>query len=225
MHYHCEIIIPPVKDIEQALYQVMCPFDENREDEEYGRHAFWDYYVAGGRYAGKKELYTYNKEKLELFYKRIQDEKITFSSVTAGKQTVKPKSQIPIVDTIWNEFFPTEDGTNVPCPLFSHSNNQYDGDDLISCDICRVDEIPEKLKCARVIIAGQHWRDKNKLEAKFMICDSEWNGVNLVPIQWDTGVKTALEMYQEKFKKMERKYREKNEPKPNWLCITVDYHS
>lgn len=222
MHHHCEIIMPRTKDIGGSLATILKPFDENTEDQSGSE--FWDFYVVGGRFAGTKETCGYAQEKMDEFDKALTEKKITVSGIQCGKQTLEPASQIPMVDEIWNEFFPTENGEIVPCPLFSHSNNQYDSSDLISCDICLVEEIPEKLKASRVIFAGPRY-DSDELEATFMICDTQWNGVNHMPINWDGKVKSAIEMMEKNSKGYTDKYQERFLPKPNWICVTIDYHS
>jgi len=225
MHHHCEIIMPRTKDIGEAIKEIMKPFDENKENEEYASgSSFWDFYVIGGRWAGIKETCGYGEEKMTEFYAALKDNKITVSGFQSGKQTISPASQIPLVDKLWNDFFPTENGEITPCPMFDHSNNQYDSDDLLSCDICLVEEIPKNLTCSRVIIAGQNYNDTG-LEATFMLCDSQWNGVNHMPINWGKNVKTAIEMFEKQLANYKEEYRDKVTPKPDWLCITIDYHS
>lgn len=225
MHYHLEVIMPPSNDIQATLEEILKPFSENeRDNEDYSGHAFWDFFVVGGRWAGTKESCTYDSDKLEQFYKQINEAKITVSSVQCGKRELQPSSQIPVVDKMWNDLFPTENGEITPCPIFAHSNNQYDGNSLISCDICRVDEIPDSLNCSRVIIAGLSY-DDSVIEAKFMFCEDQWNGVNHMPIDWDGNVKNAIEKYVKTLSTYKEDYKEKLIPKPNWICVTVDYHS
>jgi len=225
MHYHCEIIMPKTEDIGQAIASIMAPFSENKEStDEFTGSEFWDFYVIGGRWAGTKETCAYDENKIEAFFKALREKNITISALQFGKQSIKPASQIPMVDKVWNTFFPTENGEIVPCPFFNHSNNQFDSDDLISCDICRVEEIPESLNCSRVIIAGPSY-DGKKTEATFMICDSQWNGVNLMPIDWDGNVKTAIKMFEKHSQHYRDEYRKIISPKKDWLCITLDYHS
>jgi len=149
---------------------------------------------------------------------------VTVSGVRCGKEKLDPSSQIPMVDELWCKFFPTETGEIVACPIFSHSNNQYDSSDFISCDICLVEEIPKNLTCSRVIIAGPNY-DDSKIEAKFMLCDSAWNGVNHMPIKWDGNVLTALQMFKDNCKHYKVEYAQKIMPQNDWICITVDYHS
>lgn len=225
MHHHCEIIMPRTKDIGSALDSIMKPFDENHDDsDDISGNEFWDFYVIGGRWAGAKEMCGYNEDKMALFYKTLKDKKITVSGLQSGKQTLQPSSQVPIVDRLWNELFPTENGEIIPCPIFDHSNNQYDSDDLLSCDICLVEEIPEELTCSRVIIAGPRYDDTG-LEATFMLCDSQWNGVNHMPIKWDKNVKTAVKMFEKQLVNYKEEHKNSVIPKPNWVCITIDYHS
>lgn len=124
-HYHLEVIMPPQTDIISAIDSIMLPFDENRRGEEdHSGHDFWDWYVIGGRWAGTKESCRYDAGKLEEFYKWLQVEKITVAGLQCGKQALQPKSQIPKVDAMWNELFPTEDRTVTPCPLFARSLKQ-----------------------------------------------------------------------------------------------------
>lgn len=56
MHYHCETIMPPVKDVEIAVENILNPFNENvPESADYDpRDAFFDFYSIGGRFAGAK---------------------------------------------------------------------------------------------------------------------------------------------------------------------------
>jgi hypothetical protein len=224
-HYHLEIIMPRTADISKSIEEIMLPFSENEEEnEDHSGHSFWDFYVIGGRWAGAKERCTYNTNALEQFYIKMQENKITVSGITCGKQSISPESQIPLVDKIWNELFPTETGEIVSCPLFAHSNNQYDSNDLLSCDISRVDEIPENLKCERVIIAGPDYSDK-KFKAQHMLCESIWNGVNHVKTTWNGNVLSAISEWQERIKKYKEEYAKKHTVQPDWLCITIDYHS
>lgn len=225
MHYHCEIIMPKTADISKSIEEILLPFSENdEENENHSGRSFWDSFVIGGRWAGAKERCTYPAALLEKFYVKMKENKITVSGLQAGKQSIEPKSQIPLVDEIWNEFFPTEAGEIVACPLFAHSNNQYDSNDLLSCDICRVDEIPEKLTCSRIIIAGPTY-DDNGMEATFMLCDSMWNGVNHVDTTWDGKALSAITDWSKKLENYNKEYAEKFSPMEDWICVTVDYHS
>src|SRR5262245_27782076 len=108
MHYHLEVILPPVDNVEQAIGQILEPFDENGKDEDGHRnsHAFWDWYVVGGRWAGAKLQAMLDPKKLEEFNAELTKRKVTVSGIQAGKQELSPASQIPMVDALWNEFFP-----------------------------------------------------------------------------------------------------------------------
>lgn len=225
MHYHLEVIMPPTNNIDKALESILSQFDENYNSEDGATgNEFWDFFVVGGRWAGAKETCRYDAGKMEAFYKEMNEKKVTVSGLQCGKQKLDPANQIPMVDDLWCKYFPTENGEITPCPLFSHSNNQYDSNDLLSCDICKVDEIPSQLKVERVIIAGPDYDDE-KLEAKFMLCGDQWNGVNHMPIDWDGMVLSAIEKYKDKIKSYKDEYRNKQTPKPDWICVTVDYHS
>lgn len=227
MHHHLEIVMPPSSNINKAIEEIMLPFSENLSDEEridYGHNDFWDWYVIGGRWGGTKQSCRYDNHKLEKFHEELQNKKITVSSIRCGKQELMPASQIPVVDKLWNSFFPTEDGTITPCPLFAHSNNQYDSNDLISCDICTFEEIPERLACSRVIFAS-HNHSGEGFEAVMMLSDSIWNGVNFENTAWSGKVKDAVGVYIKYIERFSEEHKAKVTPQSNWICITVDYHS
>jgi hypothetical protein len=215
--------MPKSRNIEEDVEQIMGDFYEGKDDEEIHGGEFHDFYVIGGRFAGAKELCRYSEDKLSEFYKFLREKKVTVSGLQFGKQEIYPSSQIPMVDEAWNRFFPTENGETTPCPLFAHSNDQRENLDIISCDICNVDEIPTNLECERVIIAGPSIRE-DKLEAKYMICKDVWNGVNHMPIAWDLRVLSAIEMFEEKGERYRNIYWEKIRPRPDHICITIDYH-
>lgn len=227
MHYHCEIIIPPTTDIETSIRTVLKQFDENMsENEECSRsHAFWDFWVIGGRFAGHHLLAQYEKAKIDAFYEWCDAEKITVSSFRAGKQSLEPKTQIPKVDAKWNEMFPSQ--APIPCPLFAHSNDQYarNGElsGMLPQDVITLKDLPLNLECSRVIVAEINY--KGQLEAKFMLVDDAWNGCNYMKVDWDGKVLTALEKYREKCKHYAADIAEKRMPKGDWLVVTVDYHS
>jgi hypothetical protein len=181
--------------------------------------------LQGGRYAGSKEMCKYTEESLSLFFKDLKEHKITVSGLQCGKQEINPASQIPLVDSLWAKHFPTENGEIVPCPMFAHSNNQYDSSDLIGCDISLLEDVPKNLKCERIIIAGPKY-DNSGVEATFMLCRDQWNGVNHMPIAWDGKVETAVSMFIDKLKRGYREeYAKRVTPQKDWYCVTVDYHS
>lgn len=226
MHHHCEIVIPPTMDIEAAVAAVMKPFDENeRDSEEASLHPFWDFWVIGGRWAGHKLMARYDAAKLDEFHEWCQAEKITVSGLACGKPELSPDTQIPKVDAKWNEMFPS--GEFVPCPLFKHSNNQY-GKGLSStlpADVSRLSDVPERLECSRVIFAKHPYKKGEPIEPGFMLCEDQWNGCNHMKIDWDGKFMSALEKYRESIKNYAPEYVAKNSPQPDWLVVTVDYHS
>jgi hypothetical protein len=236
MHYHLEVIIPPTDDIEGAVQSVLAQFNENADDDEYDtRHAFWDWYVIGGRWAGAKAKSRLDPEKLEQFYAWLQDEKVTVSGFTAGKQSLEPKDQIPKVDAKWNEMFPPEDGVPVACPLFDHASNKY-GKGLSGTLNGDIGTLKDSLEasCSRVIFSGPRFNSKDSekdfpwtgpLEAKFMLSDDIWNGVNHVPVNWDGKIGSALRSYSDSIKGYKDAYAAAMTPQDDWLVITVDYHS
>lgn len=232
MHYHCEVVIPPTADIEAAVASIMKPFNEQPEcdEEERSSHAFWDWYVIGGRWAGTKLLAKADQEKLQAFYAWLTAEKITVSGVQCGKQTLSPESQIPVVDAKWKELFPYSPSDHAP--MFDHAVAQYGRgmETSLALDICRLDAIPEDLTAERVIFACAGWDSKAKdrvgpLEAGFMLSTSIWNGCNHEKTAWDGKMLSAIQMCRENIEHCAEGYREKHTPRDEWLAVTVDYHS
>lgn len=224
MHHHMEIVMPPTKDIEGAVARILKQFDENLPAED-RNHAFWDWYVIGGRFAGHKFIASFDEAKIDEFYEWLNTEKITVSSLQSGKQALKPETQIPKVDAKWNEMFPSQ--TPVACPLFQHSNDQYAKNGKLSGtlpdDVCLLMDVPERLLCQRVIIASPNYKDE--VEAEFMLVDDAWNGVSYMKVDWDGKLSTALAKCREKMKNYKPEYVEKHSPQDDWLVVTVDYHS
>ncbi len=235
MHYHLEIILPPqTDDIPAAVESVMRPFDENLDpdnEESYAKHAFWDFYSIGGRYAGRKFMATLDKAKLEEFEQWCQDEEITVSGFQCGKQELSPADQIPKVDAKWNELFPQADHSIMPCPLFRHSNDPYgrDGHGMLTGDVSKLSE-SQTATCARVIFAGNSYNHETgdytgPLKAVFMLAQQEWNGVNHMEVKWDGTIQNAFNQWIAQMKGYKDSYRSLVQPNDEWLCVTVDYHS
>jgi hypothetical protein len=236
MHYHCEIVIPPTMDIEAAVTSVLNPYCEHvedlDEDDQYTakRYGFWDFWVIGGRWAGRKLLAKYDKAKVDEFYEWLQAEKITVSDIQFGKQELSPASQVPKVDAKWNEMFPSAEF--VPCPVFRHSNDQF-GKGLSSTlpsDITRLSDVPAALTCGRVIFAKPSFVSESKdwtgpLEAAFMLTDSAYNGCNHMKVEWDGTFASAVDKYRESLKNYSEEFAARVTPQNDWLVITVDYHS
>lgn len=228
MHVHCELLIPPTQDVEGAVAAVMERFGENRSDED--GCEFWDFYVIGGRFAGNKLIAKYDPEKVEAFCAWLKAKKVTVSGLQCGKQELSPPSQAVVVDAKWNEMFPCD--PPIPCPFFAHSNDQYgkDGDGTLPGDIVRLGDVPARLRVGRVVIAGRSFDSDSDdftgpLEAKFMLCEEEWNGCNHMSIQWDKSVAGAVEQYRESLARCKPEYAAKAMPTDDWLAVTVDYHS
>lgn len=224
MHYHLEVIMPPVDNIKAALEQILQPFNEQGEDEDGhpNQHAFWDWYVIGGRWAGAKLETTLDPSKKEAFLEELNNRKITVSGIQAGKPKLSPASQITMVDALWNEYFP--DSPVTACPFFDHFHDQYKNSEGFP-DIMPLKDTPKSLTASHVIIAGPHWRDDGKLEAKHMVQESIWNGVNHVDAKWGGTVQSAIDEHKDSLKSYKPEYAAKYVPQDDWLVVTVDYHS
>jgi hypothetical protein len=230
-HYHLEIIMPPTDNVEGAISSIMEPFDENKEE---AYHPFYDWYVIGGRWAGDKFVDSLDQDKLQEFYDWCDNEKLTVSGLIAGKQSLQPATQIPRVDAKWNEMFPREDGQEVSCPLFQHSNNQFATAvlDALDGDVWPLSR-SKHATAARVIVAGPSFVPhppegvsvySGPYEAIFMLSQQIWNGVNSEETTWDGTIAKALETLESRLQNYSDEYRQSHTPQDDWLCVTVDYH-
>lgn len=219
MHYHLEIVMPPTDDVEKSVGEIMEPFNENNEE---ATHPFWDFWVIGGRWSGAKIEARLGDERLDAFYKKLKEEKVTVSGVQCGKQELYPSSQIGKVDMLWQDYFP-DSGLDV-CPLFKHSNDQFSSSSVLPGDICSLGETPTGMKAGHVIVACPNCTGE-KMEAEYMIQESIWNGVTHVPTKWDGTLEQAISNHNDWCKNMADTFRERATPRPDWLVVTVDYHS
>ncbi len=214
MHYHCEIIMPPIdplfsiEKVHEHVTQVMAPFDENLEDNQ---HSFWDWWVIGGRWSGEHQTSQYSKERLSDFYAELKKMGTTVSGLKFGKDELQPTSQTAAVDELWRKFFPEYEGEH--CPLFKHAG------DSLSGDVCRLGDVSDKLTAARVIISAVDGT------ANYMVSADIWNGVIFQDTTWDGNVWRAVEDFRKHSKRYRREWLDRNLPKENWLAVTVDYHS
>jgi hypothetical protein len=205
-HYHTEVVIPPTDDIEGAIDKLMAPFNEQCDEEDGDRrHAFWDWFVIGGRWSGEKMVARLGEDKLTEFHKKLAEMKLTVSGVVAGKETISPPEQIPAVDALWREHFP---GAGDVCPLFDH----YKGGNV---DVCTVADLPERLNAFRVIVANAEGY------ATFMLAKEIWNGVTWQDSAFDGLIKPVTDLFQ----KGENWPYTQAKVTPDWLVVTVDYHS
>jgi len=218
-HYHLEVIMPPTEDVEQALEQILKPFDEQGEDEggNCNTHTFYDFYCIGGRWSGRKLEAKIGEERIQAFRDRLVARGVTVSGLQFGKPTLEPRSQIGEVDALWCEMFPD---CGIPyCPLFDHTPK------TMLLDICSLAEVPEGLTAERVIIAKPYYADETQLEAGYMTQKSLWNGVNHEDSTWDGTIVQTIERWKDYLKNAREDYKATRIPQADWLCVTVDYHS
>ena len=229
MHHHCEVVIPPIQTdaIPDAIESILKPFYEGADDGERSSGAFYDFYKIGGRFAGNKYVQSIGEDRIQEFYDWLNKEKVTVSGLQFGKQELSPPSQIPKVDAKWKEMF----GDDV-CPLFRHSNDQFaDGIEGTSLgDLFTIEQCLESARCGRLIFSGPSYNHQTSerdgpLEAVFMLQDSFWNGVCHIESTWDGSLKQGLAMWRGKLESYRDSYRAQMNPDPDWICVTVDYHS
>lgn len=224
MHYHLEVVIPPVADVTASLVQVMTPFREGGkgEDGEPNTNAFWDWYVVGGRYAGVKVEQGVDPARKAEFVAKLARRRVTVSSLRAGKDNLDPASQAPMVDALWREYFP--ESRLEACPFFDHFNDQYNNS-VGFPDVMRLGDLPASFKASHVIVAKPSWRDLGELTAGYMTQTETWNGVNFVKASWGGEVRLAVEAYENSQAWRGPEYAAKVLPTDDWLVVTVDYHS
>jgi hypothetical protein len=224
MHYSAENILPPtVTDIKEAVKQAMVYFckekdeseDNNGDESEYYECDWWDWYVIGGRWSGRKIESNLDAQQLEKFKQILIEKQLTVSGVTVGKQSLEPASQIPMVDALWREMFP---GAGDQCLLFAHSYDQYKNEGY-NHDVCTVGQISNKLTCNRLIICEPAYKNETKVEPARMWCMDYWNGCEHQDTGWDGNVKKALEAMAKDYRKLPDGFD------ASWLCVTVDYHN
>jgi hypothetical protein len=222
MHYHCEIIIPPTDKVEDAVAEIMAPFDENIEPDENGYRSsnlFWDWYVIGGRFSGAHLQAGLDPDQLDAFFRELRQREVTVSSVQAGKQSLSPPSQEPEVDQLWRDFFP--DHELKQCPFFSHFNNQY-CDSCIDADL--YSDISDQLTAAHLIVGGRD-HDGNKWIARDMLVAEVWNGCTWQETAWNGNVKEGVDILHKKLEWCIPEWRKENTVRDNWIVVTVDYHA
>jgi hypothetical protein len=225
MHSVIEIIMPQVEDVEKAVEEIMAPYDESpvEEDEDgLSSHAFWDFYVIGGRWAGWKLTSMLDEDKMDAFYKEMTERNVTVSGLQCGKQELQPASQIPMVDELWASYFPEYKGR--ACPLFKHANDQYHNDCLYG-DVLRIKDVDENLKGMAKVLVASHDFSGEKLVVDFMVQDRVWNGTNYEKTIWDGTLKHALELHAKDISFYKEEYVAKHTVQDDWIMVTVDYHS
>jgi len=76
----------------------------------------------------------------------------------------------------------------------------------------------------RVIIAGPTY-DGNGIEAVSMYSQDIWNGCNYEKTTWDGKFSSAMSLHGERAKAYADGYKARVTPTPDWLVVTIDYHS
>ena len=229
MHYHLEIIMPPTPgdQIEKRVSEVLEEFDETFQSEDYGGYnpnAFWDFWVIGGRYTMSHLTSPLDPDKLSEFDRRMHAAHITISGVQFGKQEISPASQIPTVDAIWKEIFPDFPGDH--CPLFKHGSpsDQYTHNTRAP-DVLTIAGLPEGATAFRVMIASPHDYESGEYRPDYMCSQDVWNGVVYEPTAFDGVIQNAIDAHHKDIQRFTDGARERMTVRPDWLAVTVDYHS
>jgi hypothetical protein len=186
VHYHAEIYLENLEDVESQVAEIMEPYDENLAVEEYEEdgevfsrnpNSFWDWYQIGGRWTGSHDDYdpTNDQKNLEI------------CSLCEG--TGFRNDELGI-ETRLNDPTYTCNG----CGSYDYENKQwkdsgygkgvrlkwatqwkrYDG------DVCSIKNVKDDLGCATLIVNNQIYTEE------------EWNGTDWVKTDFDGKVKSKL---------------------------------
>ena len=213
MHYHLEIVMPPCADVDAAVQSILAPFDENYQSAS--QAPFWDWWQIGGRYSNDKVLSTISHERLDVFKTDLGKRGFTVHAVQFGKQELSPASQAAEVDALWRAAFP--ESALEQCPLFAHSGK------LNASDVWPLANVSSALCADRCIIAVKN--QEGHYEAQYMLSTEVWNGLNYQTTGWDGNVLDAINENNKHAEMWKPEYRIGKIPQPDWLVVTVDYHS
>ncbi len=200
MHFHVELIMPPTPliEVDKRVGRVLSPLQ--RMPGKYDWLYAW--YRIGGRFAGDKLYLRLDPERLRQFRQELYSDAFTkgtdFEQIGLGLWSV---DDIPKVDALWRKWFPEDEVGKYP------GSPDYPAGDQ---DICRVDQIPDKLTAYAVVVANE---DKVIFLRRADIYDSTKH--EFQDTGFDGSVLTALrECRAEGF-----------EPPPDWLVVTLDCHN
>jgi hypothetical protein len=211
MHYHLEIVLPPTDNLETAISEVMKGFSENNEANY---NAFWDWYVIGGRWSGCKLRAMLGEDKITKFCEKLNEMGITVLGLVCGKEEISPSSQIPLVDKLWNAWFP-DSGIKI-CPLFKHSNKDSK---ILPGDIMDFKDVPNNLTMERIMFVSTEGKVSRMYQGDFH------NGVNWIESDWNREFDTAVQKLIKDTKNYNPDYIKKIIPQPDWQVVTIDYHT
>ena len=210
MHYHLEILMPPTDNVSAVVAKALAGFQYPKS------HAFFDWYEVGGRWSGTKLLLRVGEERLSAFHNRLHDMGATVLSMRAGKPKLSPDGQEGAVNSLWQEMCP---GNGDVCPLFKNEAS-------FVLDVCRLDELPSGLKCDSFLyVSAELFGAGTGVEQRLLLHASMFNGVNSQDTTWDGSVEHAFELLCKRISHYRDEYRQAIEPRPDWLLVTVDYHS
>ena len=89
-------------------------------------------------------------------------------------------------------------------------------------------ETPNTIRFGELTGLEQYFRcmitDKHH-ELHFMIEKEIWNGVTFVKTEWDGYITTALDLMKHKYQNCSPEFQQPLIPQPDWLVVTIDYHS
>lgn len=233
MHYTCEVVVPPFDDkdeLNKFISEILKKYEEGYKDE-YGysyNHSFYDYFVIGGRFSGRKQKTMLDDEKLDKFYEELKNRGVTQSSVVFGKPTISPSSQIPMVDALWHEYFPEWQGKH--CPVFQHSGDEDNLDIMTLGEFKKHTELRE-MESSTVAIGflgyGEDADDDSVGTPNLytLLHTSIWNGTNIQDTTFSGKVLEAIDLHNTNLSRAYSWYREQATPTDDWLVVTLDYHS
>jgi len=195
MHYHCEIYVSEINNIEDQIEEIMEPFQEEYHEEKDEMSGFWDWWQIGGRWTGAhsdkydpqkdernlEECWVCNGTGLRIDDVGIQarEEDPSYTCNGCGDYNQKMKR--------W-EFGEYGKGITLKWPT------QWA--EAYEIDVMPLDRVKEDFTCHTLIANGNAYQKE------------KWDGDNWVKTEFDGNVKNMLEKL-----KIDKGF-----------LVTVDYH-
>lgn len=228
MHSHLELIIPPVEDIPSFVDKLLDPFyldaawgwrisDEGLPPER--EDAFLDGFKIGGRFFQSKLLGNVDRHRLAHFIVQLDKLELPFTVKkfkNIDMDCLTNERDKEVADSLWKEFFPNS--LIKKCPFFDYSHPYYTEKDYSGFPpgvVLRLDQISDGMRAARVMIANPINVKSPISQKEYFIhtCSGEHPSALPESKYWDGTILSAL------------KFCDYIIPQPDWLVITIDYHS
>ena len=243
MHYHMELIMPPLEDgakLDDRLDEILGPWHEEYkytcfcdDDDKQNFHGFYDYYVVGGRWSGdhlRTRMEQDHGERWSAFINEMENSDIMVSGVIAGKPTPVGDG-VNRVQDVWQRHFP--EFADIHNPLFNIPG--VFPQKQIAGDVCTFHAIPISTTCSHFAVATPERKfsaerqefigDVQTYKLTFQLVTSLYNGSTWQNTSFDGTLQSALDHYNKILQRYRAAFRDLYTPKEDWLCVTIDYHN